>query len=103
MTQEQAILKQEALNAFGAMLANAAWKNELVPLLEKKQKEHLNGCTSMCSSPEKRAEHVEAYHLAKELLAFGDSHVVRLKRELADFYKTAARDSDILAFSSTGT
>ena len=62
--QLTAIARLEALKE---LARNPAWEMLLLPLLRRKHAEHLAGLTNTNATPAERAEHLHAYHLAKEM------------------------------------
>ena len=89
MTDEEAIAKQVALEAFAALQENAAWKTEIVPWIEEQHRAALDAVTRMHDTPAKRAESIEAYHLTKALLCIVPNRIDLLRRQLVEFQKQA--------------
>jgi hypothetical protein len=82
--------KSQRLQEFRALLANAAWQEEFAPQLLAAYAAHLEGSTQRGKSPQERAEHIEAFHLAAELESFCRRRVDLLEKELRDYSRRAA-------------
>lgn len=75
--------KARELDELRALSALPAWKDRLLPFITKRRDAHLSGGMAKNSTPEKRAEHVEAYHLANDLLAYVADRIEVLTDEIA--------------------
>lgn len=87
MTAEETERKAYLLQAFRALVANPAWTQEVAPRIAKAAVEHNDGCKARGKTPEQRAEHVEAAHLAEELETFCAKRIESLHREITAFAK----------------
>lgn len=85
------------LEAFKDLADNAAW-NEIAALIAEAHEEHLEGSTFRGRAAELRAEHVEAYHLAKTLDEYCQTRTAKLREDLRDFQrKASAGFSEVLS------
>jgi hypothetical protein len=66
ISDEDAQKAAEELEALRRLLACDGWTKFLTGWLASKQAEHLGGMSALSSTPEKRSEHVQAWHLAKD-------------------------------------
>lgn len=82
MTADEASRKAHLLHSFRALVANPAWVEEVAPRIAKAVVDHNDGCRSLSKTPAERAEHVQAVHLAEELMTFAEKRMAALEREL---------------------
>lgn len=80
------------LKAFRDLLANPAWKEEFAPLLDRARHDHHEGCAALRKTPAERAEHIQAYHLAEELLGYVQNRIESLAAELQQYQKAQMGD-----------
>lgn len=79
------------LEAFKSLADNAAWK-EIAAQIAEAHKEHLDGSTARGRAAELRAEHVEAYHLAKTLDEYCQTRTAKLREDLREYQRKAASE-----------
>lgn len=84
MTPEQASTRAQELKDLLALEANPAFQSVVVKRFEQAKDEHLTGSTKKGSTPEQRAEHIEAYHLALDLLTLVPSRIAKLRKDLSE-------------------
>ena len=92
MTPEAASSKSAELTDLLQLSSNAAWKNVVEPALVKARDEHLSASTAKGSTPTARAEHIHAYHLAKDLLELVPDKIRKHRAAIAAF-QTAGGES----------
>ena len=83
MTPETASAKSAELADLIKLAANPAWKSVVEPAFAKARDAHLEATTAKGSAPAERAEHIEAYHLAKDLLALVPERIRKLREQIA--------------------
>lgn len=100
MTPEHASAKAQELKDLLALEANPAFKSLVLARFEQAKNEHNTGCTNKALPSEKRAEHIEAYHLAVDLLALVPNRIAKLRKDLSEYESkadsTTFRTSDAL-------
>lgn len=74
--------KARELEELRALSALPAWKDRILPKLAKLRDAHNEAGMARNSTPEKRAEHIEAYHDLRELISFVPDRIEALTREL---------------------
>lgn len=85
MTPDQASARAQELKELQALQTNPAFKRVLVARFEQAREEHLEGSTKKSLTPAERSEHIEAYHLAIDLLALVPGRIEKLRKELSEF------------------
>lgn len=79
------LTKETRLRLVRELRASEAWQKVMAPELERRKKFHSEALRDRNLSAEKRAEHVEASHMADELLGYLDAQervlITALKRE----------------------
>jgi len=75
--------KRQELERLRDLSAREGWKDLLLPKLERLRDVHAAAGLAKNSTPAARAEHVEAYHLAVDLVAFVPDRIAALTKELA--------------------
>jgi hypothetical protein len=66
------------------LLKSDGWKELLLPEIEKRRGEHIEGCCNPDLTAEKRSEHIEAVRLSKDLAGFLEK---QLRSDLAEVGK----------------
>lgn len=92
MTHDQAAAKARELRELRELEASPGYRQFVLPRIEKARGVHLAECASLVLTPEKRAEHIQAYHLALELLQMVPLRIKKLQEELGDFQRKTAGD-----------
>ena len=77
--------KMGLLRSFRALAENKAWSEEILPMIQQAYVEHADGCAELASTPDKRTEHVQAYHLAKGLMNHCRERIERLEEEVRQY------------------
>lgn len=80
-TAEQASEAGYLLRGFRMLAENPAWQ-EIEKRIAKAAAEHGDGCRDRLLTPEKRAEHIEAAHLADELAGLREKRIAELLEAL---------------------
>lgn len=94
MTPDEASRKAHLLHSFRALVANPAWTEEVAPRIAKAVIDHNDGCKALSKTPVERAEHVQAVHLAEELMVFAQNRIAVLERDLRQHSATYTSGSD---------
>ena len=68
-----------------ALVNNPIWQSKVLPKLLEKYRVHLDASTSRDSSPQDRAEHIEAYHLLREFIPWLDKTLRGKDARLREF------------------
>ncbi len=76
--------KRKELDELRSLSANPGWKYVLLPLIERRRKAHNEAGMAKNSTPERRAEHVEAWHLANDLVEHVPNRIAALSKEIAE-------------------
>ena len=82
------IEKRRELEELRELSRCAGWKDRLLPRLQKLREAHQEAGLARHATPEKRAEHIEAYHDLRELIAYVPERLETLTRELAADFAT---------------
>lgn len=82
MTDEEAHQSARLLQGYRHLLVNHAWTDDFMPRLAKLEQEHVEGCTALHLTPEKRSEHVHAVHVLAELRVYAERKVKELDEAL---------------------
>ncbi len=85
MNAADASAKAQELSALRQLRDNPAWQKLLAPKIREAREQHLLGISDRASGPDSRAQHLEAYHLAKELDEWLPARLELLERELQEF------------------
>lgn len=97
MTPEEANSKAQELKDLQALIANPAFKSLLVSRFERALSEATRGGLNKQLSPDKRAEHIEAYHLALDLIELVPRQIVALKKQLLDWEQKNQRSTFVVS------
>jgi len=88
MTQAEATSAAQMLVAFRQLAGNSAWRELIAPRLREAHERHLLGICDRSAPAEQRAQHLEAYHLARELEGLVPEKIAALERQLGDWVKS---------------
>lgn len=69
---------------------SSAYQRILIPHIQRRLKESLDGVTAIESSSEERSEHVRSYHLARELIDFVDYQIKQKEARVESLIKDAS-------------
>lgn len=88
MTEHDASEAGRLLEAFKELEENPAWQ-EVAALMDKAHTDSLDGSTARGRAHELRAEHIEAYHITKELCEWREKRMAQLRKSLREFQSQA--------------
>jgi len=85
MNATDAAAKAQELTALRQIRDNAAWQRVIAPRIREAHERHLTGLADRSATGESRSQHLEAYHLARELDALVPERIAMLERELREW------------------
>lgn len=85
LTEDQAEQAAADLLELRKLVDLPAWSQMFAAYLQEKEVEHLAGSTALNVAPDKRAEHIQAYHLAKDLPKWAAKRIADLETKLKTF------------------
>jgi hypothetical protein len=85
MNATEASAKAQELAALRQLRDNPAWQCIVASRIQDACERHLLGISDRAATQEQRTQHLEAYHLAKELEVLVPERIAMLERELAEF------------------
>ena len=88
MTAAEATAAAQLLHSFRQLSASPAWSDYIAPRIRDAHEHHLLGVTDRGAAPEERSQHLEAYHLARDLEAMVPERIAALEKQLADWVKS---------------
>lgn len=85
MNANEASAKAQELAALRQLRDNPAWQNVVAQRIRDAYERHLLGISDRNATAEQRAQHLEAYHLARELDALVPERIAMLEREVREW------------------